>query len=84
MSKIFFLSMCDVKYFCLRHRIWYCFDNYFTYFVDRLPLLAGDLLSYMSIIRGAVPFYRVDQYDQHFRFRIAYNQTRTWSQIDGN
>jgi len=42
---------------------------------------------YMSIIRGAVvdaPFYRVFQYDQQFQLRIAYNQTRTWSQIDGN
>ena len=28
------------------------------------------------------PFYRVYQYDQQFRLRIAYNQTRTWSQID--
>ena len=55
--------------------------------IDRHLLLAGDLSSYMSIIRGAVvdaPFYRVYQYDQQFRLRIAYNQTRTLSQIDGN
>jgi hypothetical protein len=47
--------------------------------IDRHPLLAGDLLSYMSIIRGAVvdaPVNRVYQYDQQFRLRIAYNQTR--------
>jgi hypothetical protein len=63
------------------------FINYAKVMIDRHPLLAGDLLSYMSIIRGAVVdalFYRVYQYDQQFRLRIAYNQTRTWSQIDGN
>ena len=56
------------------------FINYAKVVIDILPLLAGDLLSYMSIIRGAVVdalFYRVYQYDQQF-------QTRTWSQIDGN
>ena len=55
--------------------------------IDRHPLIAGDLESYMSIIRGAVvdaPFNRIYQYDQQFRLRIAYNQTRTWYQIDGN
>ena len=62
------------------------FINYAKVMIDRHPLLAGDLLSYMSIIRGAVVdalFYRVYQCDQQFRLRIAYNQTRTWSQIDG-
>jgi hypothetical protein len=41
----------------------------------------------MSIIRGAVVdahFNRVYQCDQQFQLRIAYNQTRTMSQIDGN
>ena len=55
--------------------------------IDRHTLLAGDLLSYMSIIMGSVvdpPFNRVYQYDQQFRLRIADIQTRTWSQIDGN
>ena len=55
--------------------------------IDRHHLLAGYSLSYMSIIRGAVVdahFNRVYQCDQHFRLRIAYNQTRTMSQIDGN
>ena len=55
--------------------------------IDIHPLLGGDLLSYMSIIMGAVvdpPFNRVYQYNQQFRLRIADIQTRTWSQIDGN
>ena len=42
-------------------------------------LLTGYLLSYTSIIRGAVvvaPFYMVYQYDQQFRLQIAYNETR--------
>jgi hypothetical protein len=63
------------------------FINYAKVMIARHPLLAGDLLSYMSIIRGAVvdaPFYRVYQYDHQCQLRIAYNQTRTWSQIDGN
>jgi hypothetical protein len=33
--KNIFLSMCDVKVFLhLLHWIWYCFDNYFTYFQE--------------------------------------------------
>ena len=54
--------------------------NYAKVMIDRHPLIAGNLVSYMSIIRGAVvdaPFYRIYQYDQQFRLRIAYNQTRT-------
>jgi hypothetical protein len=41
--------------------------------IDRHPLIAGDLESYMSIIRGTVvdaPFNRIYQYDQQFRLRI--------------
>jgi hypothetical protein len=63
------------------------FINYDKVMINRYPLLAGELLSCMSIIKGAVvdaPFNRVYQYDQQFRLRIACNQTRTWSQIDGN
>ena len=65
------------------------FINNANVMIDRHQLWAGELLSYtgMSIIRGAVvgaPFYRVYQYEQQFRLPIAYNQTRTWSQIDGN
>jgi hypothetical protein len=55
--------------------------------IDKHHVLAGYSLSYMSIIRGAVVdahFNRVYQYDQQFRLRIAYNQTRTMSQIDDN
>ena len=64
------------------------FINY-KIMINRYPLSAGDLLLYMSIIKGAVhvvdaPFNMVYQYDQQFRLRIAYNQTRTWYQIDGN
>ena len=33
------------------------FINYAKVVIDRLPLLAGDLLSYMSIIRGAVAMH---------------------------
>ena len=46
------------------------FINYAKVMIDRHPLLAGDLSSYMSIIRGAVvdvPFNRVHQCDQQFR-----------------
>jgi hypothetical protein len=63
------------------------FINNANVMIERHPLLAGYLLSYMSIISGYVvdaSFNSADQYDQQFRLRIAYNQTRTWSQIDGN
>ena len=56
------------------------FINKDNVMIDIHPLLGGDLLSYMSIIMGAVvdpPFNRVYQYYQQFRLRIAYNQTRT-------
>jgi hypothetical protein len=63
------------------------FINNANVMIDRHHLLAGYSLSYMSIIRGAVVdahFNRVYQCDQQFRLRIAYNQTRTMAQIDGN
>jgi hypothetical protein len=63
------------------------FINNANIMIDRHHLLAGYSLSYMSIIRGAVidaHLKRVYQCDQQFRLRIAYNQTRTMSQIDGN
>ena len=56
------------------------FINYAKVMIDSQPLLAADLLSYMSIIRRAVVdahFFRVYHYNQQFRFRIAFNQTRT-------
>ena len=69
-------------------KIWTdAFINNANVMIDRHHLLAGYSLSYMSIIRGAVVdahFNRVYQCDQQFRLRIAYNQTRTMSQIDGN
>jgi hypothetical protein len=52
------------------------FINNANVMIDRHPLLAGYLLSYMSIISGDVvdsPFSSADQYDQQFRLRIAYN-----------
>ena len=63
------------------------FINYARVVIERHPLLAGDLYSYMSIIRGAstdAPFSRVYSYDQQFRLRMSFNPTRSWSQIDGN
>ena len=45
------------------------FINNANVMIDRHHLLAGYLLSYMSIIRGAAgdaPLYRVYQYDQQF------------------
>jgi hypothetical protein len=52
------------------------FFNNANVMIDRHPLFAGYLLSYMSIISGDVvdsPFSSADQYDQQFRLRIAYN-----------
>ena len=63
------------------------FINNANVMIDRHHMLAGYSLSYMSIIRGAVVdahFNRVYQCDQQFLLRIAYNQTRTMSQIVGN
>jgi hypothetical protein len=54
--------------------------------IQKHPLLASDLLTYMSIIRGAVadtPFERIYQYDRQFRLRVAQNHTKSWAQIDG-
>ena len=52
------------------------FINNANVMIDTHPLLAGYLLSYMSIISGDVvdsPFSSADQYDQQFLLRIAYN-----------
>jgi hypothetical protein len=65
----------------------YAFINNANVMIDRHHLLAGYSLLYMSIIRGAVVdalFDSVCKYDQKFRLRIAYNQTRTTSQIDSH
>ena len=63
------------------------FCNFSKIVIQRHPMLASDLFSYMALIRGAVSdasFERVYQYDQQFRLRVAQNPTRSWSQIDGN
>ena len=45
--------MCDVKYFWhLRHRIWDCFDNYFTYFVPVFKYCYSDSRNLWTIMRA--------------------------------
>ena len=63
------------------------FCNFAKVALQRHPMLATDLISYMILIRGAVSdalFERVYNYDKQFRLRIAQNPIRSWSQIDGN
>lgn len=63
------------------------FINFSKIVIQRHPLLAMDLLSYMSLIRSLAsdaPFVRIYQYDQQFRLRVAQNPSKSWSQIDGN
>lgn len=63
------------------------FINFAKIVIQRHPLLASDLFSYIALIRGVVtdaPFERVYQYDQQFRLRVAQSPTKKWSQIDGN
>ena len=62
------------------------FINYVKILIMKHPLLSGDLLMYMAIIRGAIsdaPFDRVYMYDQQFRLRMAINPNNSWSNIDG-
>ena len=63
--------------------IWtYAFINNANVVIDKRPLLAGYLLSYMYIIRGAVvdaPFYR-----KTISTSNCIQSTRTWSQINDN
>ena len=50
------------------------FLNYMKILLQIFPTLANDLISYMSIISGAVPdvpFEKINKYDQQFRLRIA-------------
>ena len=55
-----------------------------------LSLADGKLLMYLTNkplkVKQiySIEFSRVYQYDQQFRLRIVYKQTRTMSQIDGN
>ena len=63
------------------------FLNYSRILLEKHNCMAHDLLSYMSIIRGALSdssFDRLYLYDQQFRLRKALNPSRPWSQIDGN
>jgi hypothetical protein len=63
------------------------FCNFAKVALQRHPMIATDLISYMTLIRGVVSdalFERVYNYDKQFRLRIAQNPTRSWSQIDGN
>jgi hypothetical protein len=59
------------------------FVNNANVMIDRHPLLAGYVLSYMSIIRGAVVDASLLQsYDQQFRPRIAEHGLKLMT-IDG-
>ena len=52
-QRSFFLSMCNEKYFWhLRHRIWYCFDNYFTYFVPVFKYCYSDSRNLWTVMRS--------------------------------
>jgi hypothetical protein len=62
------------------------FTNFSKILIQKHPLLASDLLTYMSIIRGAVadtPFERIYQYDRQFRLCLAQNHIKSWAQMDG-
>jgi hypothetical protein len=58
------------------------FLNYIKILLKRFPALANDLISYMSIIRSAipdVPFKKMYKYDQQFRLRMARDHRRSWA-----
>jgi hypothetical protein len=62
------------------------FLNYIKILLKRFPALANDLISYMSIIRSAipdVPFKKMYKYDQQFRLRMARDHRRSWATNDG-
>ena len=62
------------------------FLNYAKILVENHTTMASELLTYMSIIRGALAdatFDRVYMYDQQFRLCKSLNPTRPWSQVDG-
>ena len=63
------------------------FCNFAKVALQRHPMLATNLISYMILIRGAVSdplFERVYNYDKQFRLGIVQNPIRSWSQMDGN
>ena len=58
------------------------FCNFAKVALQRHPMLATDLISYMILIRAAIPdalFERIYNYDKQFRLIIAQNPTRSWS-----
>ena len=62
------------------------FSHYSKILIQKHALLAQDLFTYMSVIRGAIvdaPFERVHQYDRQFRLRVSQNHTKSFAQIDG-
>ena len=62
------------------------FLNYIKILLKIFPALANDLISYMSIIRSAVPnvpFEKMYKYDQQCRLRMARDHRRLWATIDG-
>jgi hypothetical protein len=51
------------------------FTNFSKILIQKHPLLASDLLTYMSIIRGTAAdasFERIYQYDRQFRLHVAH------------
>jgi len=63
------------------------FVNFIIIYIQRHPNKAVELLKYMSIVREASvlnPFHSCYQYDVQFRLRMAYNPSRSWSNIDGH
>jgi hypothetical protein len=62
------------------------FLNYIKILLKIFPALANDLISYMSIIRSAVPdvpFEKCTSMTQQFRLRMARDQRRSWATIFG-
>ena len=60
--------------------------NYIQILLKIFPALVNDLISYMSIIRSAipdVPFEKCTRMTQQFRLRMARDHRRSWAIIDG-
>jgi hypothetical protein len=61
-----------------------CFLNYIKKLLKKIPALANVLISYMFIIRSAVPNVPFEKmYDQQFRLRMTRDHRRSWATIDG-
>jgi hypothetical protein len=62
------------------------FLNYIKILLKIFPALVNVLISYMSIIRSAipdVPFEKCTSMTQQFRLRMARDHRRSWATIDG-